>query len=919
MNLLIVDDHLTNLKLLRAQLESEGHTVFEAHDGVDALALLEHQRVDAVISDILMPQIDGYRLCHEIRRHARLHDLPIIIYSSTYTEPKDEKLALDMGADKYLKKPVSVATIVAALHEFIAQPPAAPRPFARREVEVLKNYNDRLVSKLKEQNTELQAQTEALRESEDRFRTVVETAPEAIYIQTNRRFAYINAAALRLFGATRPEELLGQPVLDRFHPDFRAKVEERIRSLNEDRQPVTSVDEVCLTLAGSPKDVNVSAVPFTYQNQNGALVFARDITERKRAEEALQKSEEKFRNLFEGSSEAIMTVEPPDWNFTSGNPATVKMFAAKSEAEFLALPPWELSPERQPDGRASAEKAREMIETVLRAGSHFFEWIHRRIGGGEFPATVQLTRMQSAGKVFLLATVRDITERKRAEEQVNLQFSALTAVANSICITDRAGKIEWVNPAFTKLTGYSADEVIGRTPRVLKSGQHPPEFYADLWQTILGGNIWHGEVVNKRKDGSFFKGDMTITPVWGADGQISHFVAIKQDVTERRLLEDQLRQSQKMEAIGQLAGGVAHDFNNILSVIQGYSDLLKTDGGLSPAQADYTGQIGAASQRAAALTRQLLLFSRKEILRPSDLDLNESINEMTKMLRRTLGEHIELQFKFAIQPLFIHADKGMMDLVLMNLAVNARDAMPKRGQLIIKTSAVEFDESVRAHSAHARPGSFVCLSVSDTGNGIPAEILPKIFEPFFTTKDVGKGTGLGLATVFGIVQQHQGWIEVQSEVGRGTTFRIYISRLAKMSEQKPEPPALTAMRGGNETILLVEDDAFLRASVKKILSRLGYRVLEAVNGVEAMEVWKQHRDEIHLVLTDMLMPGGINGKELGEQLLQQDPKLKVIYASGYSADIVGKDFSLEEGVNFLAKPFAANKLAQIVRNCLDKI
>jgi PAS domain S-box-containing protein len=666
MNLLIVDDHLTNLKLLRAQLESEGHTVFDAHDGVDALALLERQHMDVVISDILMPRMDGYQLCREIRKHARLHDLPTITYSSTYTAPGDEKLALEMGADKYLKKPASVATIAAALHEVIAQPHATQRPDALREVEVLKEYSDRLVSKLKEKNTELLAQTEALRESEERFRTVVETAPEAIYIQINRRFAYVNAAALRFFGATRPEELLGQPVLDRFHPDFRAKVEERIRLVNEDRQSVTSVDEVYLTLAGSPKDVNISAVPFTYQNQNGALVFVRDITE------------------------------------------------------------------------------------------------HRK-------------------------------------------------------------------------------------------------------------------------------------------------------------LEAQFRQAQKMEAIGHLAGGVAHDFNNILAVIQGYYDLLIIDGNLSPAQADYTDQIGAAAQRAAVLTRQLLLFSRKETLRLGDLDLNQSINEMTKILRRTLGEHIELQFKFALQPLFIHADAGMMDQVLMNLAVNARDAMPKGGRLVIETSVVDFDESVRAHSTHAHPGSFVCLSVSDTGCGIPPENLSRIFEPFFTTKDIGKGTGLGLATVFGIVQQHQGWIEFQSEVGRGTTFRIYISRLAKMPEQKPEPPALTAIRGGNETILLVEDDVFLRASVNTILSRLGYRVLEAVNGVEALEVWKQHRDEIHLVLTDMLMPGGINGKELGEQLLQQDPKLKVIYVSGYSADIVGKDFSLEEGVNFLAKPFAANKLAQIVRNCLDKI
>jgi len=287
------------------------------------------------------------------------------------------------------------------------------------------------------------------------------------------------------------------------------------------------------------------------------------------------------------------------------------------------------------------------------------------------------------------------------------------------------------------------------------------------------------------------------------------------------------------------------------------------------------------------------------------------------MLRRILGEDIQMKFKFSMQPLFTHADASMMDQVLINLAVNSRDAMPKGGQLIIETSAVEFDESVVGQSARARPGSFVCLSVSDTGCGISAKNLPRIFEPFFTTKDIGKGTGLGLATVFGIVQQHQGWVNVYSEVGYGTTFRIYLPRLIKVLAPEPAQPKQEVMRGGNETILFVEDDVFLHASVCKILLQLGYRVLDATNGVEALEIWKQNRGVIRLLLTDLVMPGGINGKELGERLLNEDPKLKVIYASGYSAEVAGKDFPLEEGVNFLTKPFQAFKLAQIVRNNLD--
>jgi two-component system cell cycle sensor histidine kinase/response regulator CckA len=314
----------------------------------------------------------------------------------------------------------------------------------------------------------------------------------------------------------------------------------------------------------------------------------------------------------------------------------------------------------------------------------------------------------------------------------------------------------------------------------------------------------------------------------------------------------------------------------------------------------------------------LLLFSRRQTLQLRDFDLNDVVVNITKMLYRIIGEDIKMQLNYASQPLFIHADAGMMDQILMNLTVNSRDAMPKGGQLIIETSAAELDEHEASQMNYARPGSFVCLSVSDTGGGISPEVLPHIFEPFFTTKDVGKGTGLGLATVFGIVQQHQGWINVSSEPGRGTTFGIYFPRLAKVVVKKSTLRTTPTMRGGNETILLVEDDASLRKSVRTTLSRLGYKVVEAITGVEALEVWKQHHEEVSLLLTDLVMPDGMNGIELAEILLQNNPKLKVIYTSGYSADVAGKDFPLNEGVNFLSKPYEAHKLAKTVRDCLDK-
>jgi PAS domain S-box-containing protein len=518
---------------------------------------------------------------------------------------------------------------------------------------------------------------------------------------------------------------------------------------------------------------------------------------------------------------------------------------------------------------------------------------------------------------------RDITESKRAEASLRLLESAIKQTKESVMITegnlDLPGpKIVFVNPAFTQMTGYTAEEVIGKTPRILQGLGTDRTVVRRLRENLERGEPFEGEATNYRKGGKEFDMEWQIAPLRDASGKITHFVATQRDITERKKLEAQFRQSQKMESIGQLAGGVAHDFNNILAIILMQSELLKSNGGLSASQAEFADEIGLTVQRAAALTRQLLLFSRREVFQPRDLDLSASITSTAKMLGRILGENIQMQLKLASQPMFIHADAGMIDQILLNLTVNARDAMPNGGQLLIETSGVEFDEFAASQSAQVRIGSFVRLSVSDSGCGIPPEIIPKIFEPFFTTKDVGKGTGLGLATVFGIVKQHQGWINVYSEVNHGTTFRIYLPRLAKNGGQKSAQPTLATLRGGHETILLVEDDPPLRLSMNMALSQLGYRILDAPTGVKALEVWHENRNEISLLLTDLVMPDGMTGKNLAQHILHENPKLKVIFMSGYSAELVGKDFPLKEGVNFLTKPFQAVKLAQAVRNSLDQ-
>jgi len=406
-------------------------------------------------------------------------------------------------------------------------------------------------------------------------------------------------------------------------------------------------------------------------------------------------------------------------------------------------------------------------------------------------------------------------------------------------------------------------------------------------------------------------------PIAGPDGTLRQ-LSITRDITARLGLEAQLRQAQKMESIGQLAGGVAHDFNNILTIIQGHSSLMLSSAMMTQTDRDSAQQITVAAERATNLTRQLLMFSRRQIIQACPLDLNEVVHGVSQMLRRVLGEDISLQVNFAPNVPIIHADHGMIEQILMNLAVNSRDAMPQGGHLIISTSTRVIDAAYIQRNPEALPGDAICLAVADTGCGITAEDLTHIFEPFFTTKSVGKGTGLGLATVYGIVKQHSGWITVQSEPEKGTTFQIYFPSNQKKNV-KPELSTETVMlRGGSETILLVEDESPVRYLVKEILKKLGYAILEAESGVAALKVWKLHRDKIHLLLTDMVMPDGISGRELAEIVQFDRPDIKVIFTSGYNAEIVGKDFALHEGLNFLQKPYPPKKLAKVVRDCLDQ-
>ena len=507
-------------------------------------------------------------------------------------------------------------------------------------------------------------------------------------------------------------------------------------------------------------------------------------------------------------------------------------------------------------------------------------------------------------KESLISTAADA--RASAEQEMRLQAAALEAAANAIIITDSAGKILWVNRAFTQLTGYSLEEAIGNNPRILKSGEHDPTFYQDLWSTIHSGQVWRGEVRNRKKDGSLYVEDMTITPVI-VDGKPRNFIGIKQDITEQKKLEAQFRQAQKMEAVGRLAGGIAHDFNNVLNVIVGYSELSLERVGPDQVVARYLTRIKSAADRAASLTKQLLAFSKQQISYPRVINLNLVIEGVVDMLQRLVGDDVSIFLKLA-QPLGnVKADAGQIEQVLMNLATNARDAMPDGGQITIESQDVDLDASYQREHEPVIPGSYVMLSVSDTGGGMDKETMARIFEPFYTTKEAGRGTGLGLSTVYGIVKQSGGYIWVYSEPHKGTAFKVYLPRIGEVAEISPQRISASPSPGNGETILVVEDDDAVRDLLTMTLTKANYRVLDASRANSALQLLNAHLATVQLLLTDVMMPE-TSGIQLMILARSSAPKLKVIFMSGYSAEMLKSHRAVLEQASYLQKPFTSEAL-----------
>jgi two-component system cell cycle sensor histidine kinase/response regulator CckA len=509
-------------------------------------------------------------------------------------------------------------------------------------------------------------------------------------------------------------------------------------------------------------------------------------------------------------------------------------------------------------------------------------------------------------------------QRQVAEQSLRKLSCAVEQSADAIFITNSEGIIEYVNPAFEMLTGYSLEEVTGRTSSILKSGEQAPVLYREVWESIRSGNAGRSIVVNRKKNGEVYYVDESISAIRDAEGRIANFVSNGRDFTERLRLEAQLLQSQKMDAIGHLAGGIAHDFNNLLTIITSYSELALDSVALeSPAQARIQ-EILSAARRAADLTRQLLAFSRKQPQALRVADLNPVVSGIAKTLRRLIGEDIELVFIPGQALGRIRLDPVQIEQILMNLAANARDAMPQGGQCTIETCNVQVDEQyVDRKRAVIPTGRYAVLSLTDTGDGIPADHLSHVFEPFYTTKPSGKGTGLGLATVYGIVKQNQGFVWAYSEPGMGTVIKIYLPCVQDqpVALEIPDTGAGVALRG-TETVLLVEDEEPLRRATVEFLRLRGYTVLEARDGVDALSISKNHGSTIHLAVTDVVMPH-MSGGELAKALETLRPQTRVLFVSGYAGQTVLDHKVIDVENNFLQKPFTLKQLASKVRTVLD--
>ena len=647
-----------------------------------------------------------------------------------------------------------------------------------------------------------------------------------------------------------------------------------------------------------------------------ALDLRRARAEQARAEEARRQGEERFRALIEHGADAVALVAPDGTLLFASH--SIERLLGFTPAELVGHPGFErVHPDDLPRVHAAL---RDIIANPGTPAGLELRWRHKD-GSWRYIDGVAVDRLAEPAVGAIVVNFRDVSERRTAEaalrDSEERYRTLVEGVRDIIFALSPEGTISSLNPAFETITGWRREAWVGQPFERLVHAEDLP-LALELLGRVVRGELRPASQFRVRTAKSDYRvGEFSATPQLH-EGRLVGILGIGRDVTERVQLEQQLRQAQKMEAVGRLAGGIAHDFNNILTAITGYADLLLEDLGATDPRRQDADEIHKAADRAAGLTRQLLAFSRQQVLQPTVLEVNKLVSDLEKMLRRLLGEDVALTTQLAPTTGRVKADPGQLEQVIMNLAVNARDAMPNGGKLTLETGNVDLDESYATDHYPARAGPFVMLAVSDTGTGMSEATQAHMFEPFFTTKEKGKGTGLGLATVYGIVKQSGGFIWVYSEVGHGTTFKLYLPRVQELAERASQPAQTPARAArGTETVLVVEDEAPVRSVARQVLERHGYTVLEAPSAEAALDIATRYSGAIHLLLTDVVMPG-LNGRELATRLADLRPDARVIFMSGYTDDAVTRHGVLEPGSAYVQKPFTPDAIARKVREVLDR-
>jgi len=787
MNILIVDDIATNRKLLSAILEAENHAVIEAVDGVEALEVLKQGKVDAIISDILMPRMDGYRLCYEIRANERFRNLPFIFYTSSYTSPSDEKLALEMGGDKFLTKPAPASKIIQALNEVMSVKRSPFVPIEpSREINLMKEYNQQLVAKLEQKNNELAARNEELMRSEQKLllqSAALETAANAVVITDIKGIIqWVNPAFVALTGYTSEEALGKTPRL--------------LKSGQHDA--------------------------------------------------------EFYKNLWK----TILAGKTWRGNFTN----------------------------------------------CRKDGSLYYD-----------EHTITPVRSKKGVATHFIAIMNDVTERRRAEEQIAEQAALLNKARDAILVRDLEGKILFWNEGAERMYGWAREEVLGRNIGELLYA-NPKKFEEINGLTIHRGE-WHGELQHVTRN----RGEITVEARWTLirddEGNPKSMLAINTDITEKKKIESQFMRAQRMESIGTLAGGIAHDLNNILAPIMLSIEMLRAKS-VDPDAVEILESIEISAKRGADIVRQVLSFARGLDGERVEIQPKHLLRDLEKIIKDTFPKDIRLQFSIPNQIWTLWGDPTQVHQILLNLCVNARDAMPNGGSLTVSIENCVLDEQYAAMNIQAKPGRYINICVMDSGTGIPPGLIDKIFEPFFTTKEMSKGTGLGLSTVAAIVKSHGGVINVYSELGKGTTFKVYLPAMEISDEtQKEKLDEADLPRGNGETVLVVDDEVSILTITCQTLQAFGYKVLKATNGAEAVAVYVKHQNKIAIVLTDMMMPV-MDGPATVHALMRINPEIKIVAVSGLNVNGGVAKMSGMRVKHFLTKPYTASILLKTLRDIL---